>query len=340
MSLKYGKKIQLSLLFSFLVVISLIVACQSSPITQTNKLQGKTMGTYYAITYIGTPNTIAQPSIDSLLQAFNQSVSTYIPNSTISKVNQFKVIGVMGVDAIFEAVFKAAKKIHQTTEGAFDPTVMPLVNAWGFGFDHSVKADSSSIDSLLQLVDFDQLELIDIPNAPQLKKGKANIMLDFSAIAKGYAVDLVGQYLAQKGMEHYLVDIGGEMVAKGKNDKGDVWRVGIDQPTDTLTTRQAAQIIGLKNEAIATSGNYRNYFEKDGKKYGHTINPKTGYPTSNLLSASVIAPDCMTADAYATACMVMGYSDASALIEKDTTLKAVLMYADSKGKLIKSYVNF
>lgn len=211
-------------------------------------------------------------------------------------------------------------------------TVAPLVNAWGFGFKNKLDPDSIPVDSLLELVGYKKVHLID----GKLLKDDPRIMFDASAIAKGYGVDVVADFLESKGVENYMVEIGGEIRAKGKNNKGKIWRVGIDKPIDdpSSLSREIQDVIELGKGAMATSGNYRQFYIKDGKKYAHTIDPRLGYPVQHsLLSASVIAPDCMTADAYATAFMVLGLEKSIEIVEKDTLMEAYFIYSDNDGNL-------
>lgn len=307
------------------------------------RLEGKTMGTTYHISYIpehpGSDDQGVDPSglkaeIDSLLVAFNNSVSTYIPTSTISKVNGPDTL--IEVDPYFTIVFKRAREVSDNTGGAFDVTVMPLVNGWGFGFTDTIRMDSAVVDSLRQLVDYRQVELSESDGKVLVHKTDKRIQVDFSAIAKGYGVDVVAQWLEGKGIQHYLVEIGGEVRAKGKNEKKEAWEIGIEKPIDNPApdTHELKGILKLDNKSLATSGNYRNFYYRNGKKVSHEIDPKTGYPAqNNLLSATVIAADCMTADAYATAFMVMGLEKTMTYLQQDTSLQAYLVYAHDDGSM-------
>lgn len=283
------------------------------------------MGTTYQITYRSSQKDSLQEGIDSLLKAFLQSVSTYEPQSTISSFNQAERGVVM--DTLFRNVLEASRKIYRMTDGAFDPTVGPLVNAWGFGYEKKPNKDSATIDSLLQLVGLDRLEV----RGDSLIKPDPRIELDFSAIAKGYGVDLVADYLQKKGIDDYFVEIGGEIRVSGRNPGGDSWRIGIERPEENQSALKA--ILTVNRGALATSGNYRNFYYEDGAKYAHTISPVTGYPVQHqLLSASVWASDCMQADALATAFMVMGHRKAQAFIKK-YDVDAYFIYASSEGDL-------
>jgi len=289
-------------------------------------LAGKTMGTTYNIVYLDEANRDFQTSIDSLLVVFNQSLSTYVPDSELSKFNlgdtlDFKL-------PYFLPVLKASKTVFDKTGGAFDPTVGPLVNLWGFGPGGPELKDSTDINLLLKLVGFDKIEF----DQNQLRKKVPGIYLDFSAIAKGYGVDVVGDFLQAKGIGNFLVEIGGELVARGVNEKGELWKVGVNRPEESANASELISIIALQDRGMATSGNYRNYYLKDSVKISHTINPATGYPVNhNLLSATVLAKDCMTADAYATALMVMGTDKAIALDSALKEIEVFLIFSDSNG---------
>jgi thiamine biosynthesis lipoprotein len=289
-------------------------------------LAGKTMGTTYNIVYLDEANRDFQTSIDSLLVVFNQSLSTYVPDSELSKFNlgdtlDFKL-------PYFLPVLKASKTVFDKTGGAFDPTVGPLVNVWGFGPGGPELKDSTDINLLLKLVGFDKIEF----DENQLRKKVPGIYLDFSAIAKGYGVDVVGEFLKAKGIENFLIEIGGELVARGVNEKGELWKVGVNRPVESANATDLIGIIALQDRGMATSGNYRNYYVKDSVKISHTINPATGYPVNhNLLSATVLAKDCMTADAYATAIMVMGTEKGIALDSALKEIEVFLIYSDATG---------
>ncbi len=339
-------KSQSIFLLNFLLLL-FIVGCQSNVQTlpssnpdkerlqNTVKFRGETMGTYYSITYIDPKKENHQAAIDQIFRKFDFSVSTYNPKSIISFFNQKKDTSRVEVDPNFAAVFQRAKEIYALTDGCFDPTVMPLVNYWGFGVNKDKPdLDSTVVDSLRHLVDFPSLEVVDEEGLYQLTRSKKGVELDFSAIAKGYGVDLIGQFLASKGLTDYFVEIGGEVVAKGKNPRGEWWTVGINKPVENAVKNEIEEIVQLQNQAIATSGNYLQFYEKEGQKFVHTISPKTGYTVpSNLLSITVFAQDCMTADAVATACMVMGYEKAKQFIEGQEGLEALLIYSTKDGEM-------
>jgi len=294
---------------------------------------GNTMGTNYRIVYLDAQNRNFQESVDSLLLVFNQSLSTYIPDSELSRFNQSDSLR-------FELPFllpvlESSKEIHQLTKGAFDPTVGPLVNLWGFGPEGPQLKDSVNITSLLSLVDYNAI----VFDSVQVKKLKPKMYLDFSAIAKGYGVDILAEFLTGKGINNMLVEIGGELVAKGTNENGELWRVGVNKPEEISRPDELHSIIALGNKAMATSGNYRNYYQAGGMKISHTIDPATGRPVRHgLLSATVVADDCMKADALATAMMVMGTVKAIELQKKNPDFQIFLIYNDENGQL-QSYAS-
>jgi len=300
---------------------------------------GVTMGVVqYNIKYLADETTDYQKEIDSLLAAFNQSLSTYIPDSEISRFNNTGTDSIVFNSSFFYPVLSASKLVFDATDKAFDPTVMPLVNAWGFGPNGEPvisDGDEEKIDSMLQFVGFDKLWF----DNKKLTKHVANLQLDFSAIAKGYAVDLVGDLLSDNGIDNYMVEIGGELRCMGKNKSGNFWRIGIDNPQYLEKGGEALSAkIQIENRALATSGNYRNYYIKDGKRYAHTISPISGKPVEHsLLSASVFAKNCMLADAYATAFMVIGEKRARKIISTNEELEAILIYEEN-GEL-KNYIS-
>ena len=302
-------------------------------IRDSNKVQwvaisGQTMGTTYSIKYASSDGHDYKAEIDSILGLVNQSLSTYIPTSEISMFNSDSLLE---FDLpYFLPVLESSKKIFEATSGAFDPTVMPLVNAWGFGPDNSNLPDSSTVDSLRQFIGFRMIHF----DQKKVWKARKEIQLDFSAIAKGYGVDIIGNFLHERGIENYFVEIGGEVVGSGKNDKGTFWKLGIEDPTRGMFDRAPTAVVELENKGMATSGNYRNYYVREGVKYAHTIDPKTGFPVEHsLLSATVFAPDCMTADAYATSFMVMGLEQARKMLSETDDLEAFLIYSNETGGL-------
>tara|TARA_R110001583_G_scaffold112186_1_gene261481 strand:- start:22347 stop:23300 length:954 start_codon:yes stop_codon:yes gene_type:complete len=293
-------------------------------------LKGNALGTTFSIRYIDTSDVAFDSKIDSLIKAVNKSISTYIPASSISKINRGDSTVV--VDAFFEEVFLKSEKIYNDTNGAFDPTVGVLVNAWGFGPENAIEnLDSVKVKELLNFVGFNKVKL----QNKKVQKLYSEIYFDFNAIGKGYLVDVVGRLFEQYAIENYMVEIGGEIRARGVNQHGEFWRIAIENPNFD-GTRSFATTIQLKNESMATSGNYRKFrTTAEGAKYVHTINAITGYATeSNLLSASVISKsDCANVDGYATAFMAMGFENAKDFLKNHTDLKAFLIYANEKGEM-------
>ena len=257
----------------------------------------------------------------------NASLSTFEPQSVISKVNQNRNVR---LDNMFTEVFTLAEEISRETGGAFDITVAPLVNEWGFGFKTGMPPDKHVIDSLKQLIGYQKVKLA----GGRVVKTDPRIMLDCSGIAKGYGSDVVANFLRSKGIDNFMVEIGGEIVTSGISPERVPWRIGVTKPVDdSLQQQQELQtVLNVTDKAMATSGNYRNFYYKGGKKYAHTIDPKTGYPVQhNILSATVIADRCAVADAYATSFMVMGLDKAQKVLEKHPELMAYLIYADRQG---------
>ena len=305
-------------------------------------LSGKTMGTTYNVTYRDAEHRHFQTDINQLLEEVNQEVSTYIENSTISLFNKATdKIQLPKRNAIFISNFNLAKEVYTNSNGNFDPTVMPLVNYWGFG-NKAKKAvtsiDREKIATLKQYVGFEKVKLITEDEDSYITKSAAEVELDFSACAKGGGVDAIAGFLQSKGINDYLVDIGGELVAHGQSPSGGSWKVGISIPQAKAAANDVHTIVKLSNKAIATSGNHRNYYKTKGYKYGHTLNPATGFPEkNNLLSASVFAPSCMKADAYATAFMVMGLDKALKLAEELPEIEAFFIYGNEDGSMDVKY---
>lgn len=322
--------------YLLLLLVIAAVSCNSKKKTQIVQLEGFVFGTTYHITFLNEHTKTYQKSIDSVFHLMNTALSTYIPTSNISKINNGDSTVVL--DAYFTEVIEKSKRIHKETNGYFDPTVGNLVNAWGFGPKEAIKKmDSTAVKAMMQFVGLNKVEIVN----GKLKKQYPEIYLDFNSIAKGFGIDIVGRFLETKNITNYLVEIGGEIRARGVNLKGNHWRVAIEQP-NTDGTQSLQTTVVLTHESMATSGNYRKFrITKEGNKYVHTVNPTTGFATeSNLLSASVIAAsDCADVDAYATAFMAMGLERVKAFLEINTEIKAVLIYADENGAL-QEYKNF
>lgn len=314
-------------IFSILIVSFLsFCACKNDSFKKT-ELKGTVFGTTYKIILINAQKDY-QKQIDSIFTAINNSVSTYQIDSDISRINQNDTL--IKIDAIFKEVFIKSKKIYQETDGYFDPTVGALVNFYGFGpKGYKREASQFQVDSMLQFVGFDKLVLAQ----QKIKKSNNNIFIDFNSIAKGFGIDLIARYLDAQHIKNYLIEIGGEIRTKGFKEENKPWVVQIVNPLDA---ESGFTTINLSNKSMATSGNYRKFWvAADGKKFVHTINPKTGFATeSNLLSASVIGKtDCADVDAYATAFMAMGLEKAIETVKKLKNIDVFLIYVDEQNEV-------
>jgi thiamine biosynthesis lipoprotein len=307
-------------------------ACTSQKDLILVKIGGETQGTYYAITYYASDSINLQPSIDSLLLRFDSTASTYKPNSIISRFNDNDTSAM--ADEMFTAIFNKAAEISGITNGAFDITVGPLVKAWGFGLTNRMKMDQHVVDSLLPLVGYKKVKL----ENGKIIKSDPRIRIDYNAIAQGYAVDVIGAFLDSKGIDYYLIDIGGEVLAHNTKPDGKKWNVAIEMPAKNVDDERSIQaVVELKDKAISTSGNYRKFYEENGVRYSHTIDPSNGYPVKHsLLSVSVLADDCMTADAYATALMVMGIEKGKEFIRENSKIEAYFIFSAPDGSM-KTY---
>lgn len=318
---------------------------KSEPDNGYRTIEGQTMGTYYRITYQDTLDRDIQAEIEKSLADLNAELSTYDSTSLISAFNQSIAVQFYVPTSArhFLTNLNKSAEVYRSSEGAFDPTVAPLVNYWGFGYTGSkpvTEVDSTKIKALLDLVGMSKLNWTTRADSVLIRKQVPGIKLDFNAIAPGYAVDELGRVLAAKRIYNYLIDIGGEVLAKGQNLQGKDWVLGITTPVEGAESTDIQTTVPLHDQALATSGNYRKYYSVKGEKYSHTINPKTGFPErSKLLSATVIAPDAMTADAYATVCMVLGLEKGLALIESLPNLEAYFIYGDPKGAMLVKYTS-
>jgi len=310
--------------FIFFLLGFLMLGC-----SKYEAFDGFTQGTTYHIIYerkglFSTSPVKMKGEVDSILAHFDLSLSAYEPNSIISRINRNDPQVVP--DSDFLIVFNKSLEVFEDSEGAFDITVGPLVNAWGFGPGRKKDMDSMIVDSLLQYVGMNKVKLIN----NKIVKKIPEIKLDVNAIAQGYSVDVVSNFFKEKRINNFLVEIGGELRTNGTKKNGALWKVGVDKPYDNnyIPGQNLQIILKLKDCSLATSGNYRKFFEKDGVKYSHSINPKTGYPVKDsLLSATIIAKDCITADAYATTCMVMGLEKSKVFISERDDLEAYLIYS-------------
>ncbi len=312
--------------YLFLLLLFLVYSNLCYSQLESATIEGTTQGTTYHITYLDTKHRNLQPEIEKILVDFDFSVSTYNPFSIITRVNRND--NDVKVDRYFKTCFKKAKEVWKNTDGAFDPTVLPLTNAWGFGPGKKEKIEKEKIDSILQFVGFNLIEL----KGNRIIKKDPRVALDFNAFAQGYSVDVVAAFLNKKNIKSYIVEIGGEVYAKGSNF-GKPWEIGLEQPKDNKESINPllAKVI-LNNSAVSTSGNNRRYFIEDGVKYAHHLDPKTGYPAKNtLLTASLFAKDCITTDAYATGVLVMGLEKAKVFLSVHPEIKAFLIYSDTAG---------
>ena len=313
------------------IVALLATSCDRK--TEYIKYSGPTQGTMFNITYCSDTNYNTE--IDSLLQAFCRSLSNYDSTSLISRINRNETDS---LDALTEEFFKVSKEVWANTDGIFDVTVAPIVNAWGFGWKrHETHIpDSTEIDSLLQHIGMDKLEITN----GRILKHDPDIQIITNAIAQGMSVDYISNFLKSKGINNFLVEIGGEMFCSGKNAQGRDWNIGVDKPIEGTgyEYRENQIVIHLSDMAVNTSGNYRKFIEDGGKKFGHSINPTTGYPAENeMISATVVYPDCIRADAYATAFMVMGAEKAMKIVESIDGMEAYfIVHEDGETKTVES----
>jgi len=311
-----------------LVIILFLNACQTKK-SEYTKISGFAQGTTYNITYENSTNQDYSEAIDSLLKAFDKSCSMYDSTSIISRINNNDPT--VEADDWFIEVFRKSAEVSALSGGALDITVGPVVHAWGFGNAPIAKHDKAYIDSLLQYVGMDKVRL----EGRKVIKKYPGVSLDVNAVAQGYSVDVVSQFFEMRGIKNYLVEIGGEVRCKGTNAKNNFWRVGIDKPNDDNIAPggELQAIIELNNKSLTTAGNYRKFFVENGVKYGHTIDPKTGFPAKNtLLSATVVCDDAITADAWDTAFMVLGLEKSKELLKKLPGIEVYFIYSNAKGE--------
>jgi thiamine biosynthesis lipoprotein len=321
-----NKRIKLTLPLVAIAIIIAVAVMMGHKDEPYQRNSGFIFGTSYNITYQCADDHKAD--IEKALAEVDASLSPFNDTSIITHVNRNEDVV---LDNLFLDVFRLAQKINEDTDGAFDITVAPLVNAWGFGFKNGVNPDDNVIDSLRQVVGFNKVRL----ENNKVVKFDPRVMLDCSAIAKGYGVDVVANLLRKLGIKNFMVEIGGEVVTSGVNPERMPWRIGVTKPTDdSLSVNNELQtVINVTDKAMATSGNYRNFYYKGGRKYAHTIDPKTGYPVQHsILSATVITDDCATADAYATSFMVLGMEKARLVLDRHPEMMAYFIYSDDSGQ--------
>ncbi len=312
----------------FILPVLLAFSCAEQPAIVENEAFGEAQGSTYSVKFISDSEQDLKPAFDSIFKAFDASMSTYQSDSRISAVN----IGdtAIQVDEMFIAVLNRSAEMAAETQGQFDVTVGPLVDLWGFGKKTHLDIDSAKIDSTKRFVGYQMITLNN--EKVMIPKG---YRIDFNGIAQGYTVDVIAAFLEKTGIERYMVEVGGELRAKGLNKLNEPWKIGIDKPSEEIDQDDRFQVIvALKDKALATSGNYRKFWvdQTTGIKYAHTIDPISGFPARNqLLSATLIANNCMDADGYATACMVMGTEKALKFVEAKPDLEAYLIYSDENG---------
>ena len=321
------KKLYWQLPFLVFLIVGTVFIVRQQRSTPYQHDKGQVFGTFYHITYQN--DTSLNNDILAELAKVDSALSMFNDKSIISRINRGEDVK---TNEMFDTVFNLAENIADNTNGAFDITVAPLVNAWGFGFKTGNPPTKAAIDSLRSIVGYKKVAL----RNNRITKTDPRVMLDCSAIAKGYGCDVVAHLLQRHGIENYMVEIGGEVVTHGISEKRLPWKIGVTKPTDDslAVDKELQTVLNVKNMAMATSGNYRNFYYKNGKKYAHTIDPKTGYPVQhNILSATVLAKHCAEADAYATSFMVMELDGAKKTLENHPELMAYLIYADHKGNM-------
>jgi FAD:protein FMN transferase len=317
-----------SLIPTVCLVYMILSACNPKPTHEYNQIEGFTQGTTYHINFENSTGKDYRESIDSILKDFDMSLSEYIPNSIISRINSNDPE--VKVDEHFKTVFFKSKQIWEQSDGAMDITVGPVIDALGFGPTAKTVVDSAEIKRLLKYVGFEKVRL----ENDRVIKADTAVKLDVNSIAQGYSVDVICNFFDSEGIPNYMVEIGGEVRARGKNSKGLYWRIGIDKPEEgnLIPGEKIQTIISLKNQSVTTSGNYRAFYEENGAKYSHIINPKTGFPVSSrLLSVTIVAKDCITADGWDTPMMVMGLEKSIETLRKHPELEGLLIFSDDKG---------
>ena len=311
----------------FIIVIVLMMSCNS---VKKQQFMGTTQGSYYSIIYFDEQNRDFSREFDSIFKEIESTLSLWDENSIIRRVNRNDTTVVL--NKIFIDNFNYAMKAAELSDGYFDPTVGPLVQAWGFHFKEGMEMTPEIVDSLKQLVDYRKIK---IENGKVIKENP-NMTLDFNAVAQGYTTDMIGDFLLSKNVNNFLVDVGGEILARGRKPNGELWKVGIEKPAENKDSERIVQeIVELDNRSIVTSGNYRKYVERGGKRYSHSLNPKTGYPAENkLLSATIIADNTAWADCLASICMVVGLEKAREIIESsEDNIDAYFIYVDENNEV-------
>lgn len=338
----FGKRKHKTLVLSVIISLFVLASCQETTDQLTfHEIHGETQGTTYSIIIVEENVTLAKKSIDSLFSAFDASLSTYVPTSVISQLNNSKdQLTITDETGFFKKCYSLSKDVYSKTNGAFDPSVFPLVKGWGFMSNMETPLSQTEVDSILAFISFQSEKLHSIRfdgSSIELTKKHPSFQLDFNAIAQGLSVDVVDDFLKTKGYKNYYIEIGGELIVRGHNREGEKWKIGVDAPKENLDERELNAVLSVSNKAIATSGNYRKFYEVDGVKYAHTLDPTTGFPVQHsLLSVTVIANDAARADAYATAFMVMGADKTLAFVKSHPKeqLEVYLLYANDQGEIL------
>ena len=321
-----------NILYSIVLLVAVVAVSlyRRNKVVEPIRVEGRTMGTTYHITYFDEKERNFENAIDSILVVVNKSINNYDTTSEVSRFNQSeKGVGIKY--PYFYPPLKKSEEVNRASGGAFDPTIMPLVNAWGFGAGKQLSLDNAKVDSIKAFVGFERIRFTE----DSVLKSKPNVQLDFGGIGQGYGADAVTDFLRSKGVTNMLVELGGEGMAVGKNLKsGKPWEIGILDPNSTRENQFFKAYVSLTDKSFTTSGNYFNFRIIDGKKYSHTIDPETGYPAQRaILSASVFTTDCITADAWGTAIMVMGHEKAIELLKSHPEIEVLLFYTMPDGKM-------
>lgn len=339
----FGNKKRMLLVYSAILSNIFFYSCSNSNKSITGfELKGNAQGTTYTIIVAEETIDFTQEEIDKILLDFDNVLSTYNPTSNLTLLNATEIdYAFLDKNHYFKKCYELSRSAYKASNAHFDPSVFPLVKGWGFFKKMETPLSQKEIDSLLKFVSFEEQRLHSVRfknDSVYFSKKDTRFMLDFNAIAQGYSVDVLADFIESKGCKNYYIELGGELRLSGKNREGENWRIGIDTPEDAKPENDERAITGVlsvTDRSIATSGNYRNFYEKDGKKFAHTLNPKTGYPVEhNLLSATVIADNCGIADAFATVFMVVGLEESKKILANNSfNLDAVLIYQDQNGKM-------
>lgn len=322
-----------------------LLSCSTSTEVQSSyegfEIYGETQGTTYNIIIADDQINFSKEEIDSILHDFDLALSTYIDSSAITQLNNATTFAfAQDPYGYFESCYQQSLKVFELTSGAFDPSVFPLVEGWGFMENVNEPMSYEAVTEVLQFIGFDKHHSISLQtNKVRIDKENPSFKLDFNAIAQGYSVDVLADFIQERGHSDFYIEIGGELIVRGANREGNQWRIGIDAPKEGNTTHELNNIMHISDKAIATSGNYRKFYEKNGVKYAHTLNPKTGYPVRHsLLSVTVVADNCAQADAFATAFMVMGAKETLEFVEQHPKLNlhVYLLEAGKNGSIIQS----